>query len=373
MEPPTASDSTEIDLDTKKHIFIVECYWFFRRSCNDVRKHFRQVFGRSAVEPTNKVILTNVRKFTDNGTIMSLRKGHSGRPRSATTPDQVALLEDYMEENPTTSTRRASAELEISKSSVHRIMKKALKLYPYKIQIFQQLCAWDIERRLTFGRRMLRWIQSGKLDPKMIWFSDEAHFWLTGYVNKQNHRFWATENPRIFQTTSMKPERLSVFCAISRSGIIGPFFFEENITGPVYQRMLLEEFIPVAHGLDSAEDWWFMQDGALPHRTLDVFETLDEHFHGRVIGLGYGSHYSGGIDWPPYSPDLNPCDYFLWGYLKDRVYKHRPRTLADLKQAIITEVATVTPDMLANVIDGFERRLLELVNCNGAHFEQYLH
>ena len=41
-----------------------------------------------------------------------------------------------------------------------------------------------------------------------------------------------------------------------------------------------------------------------------------------------------GIDWPARSPDLNPCDFFLWGYLKSKVYCPKPRTLDDLENNI---------------------------------------
>lgn len=42
----------------------------------------------------------------------------------------------------------------------------------------------------------------------------------------------------------------------------------------------------------------------------EVFEVLHEHFGEGVIGLGTQDHVRSGIDWPPYSPDLNPCDDF---------------------------------------------------------------
>ena len=41
-----------------------------------------------------------------------------------------------------------------------------------------------------------------------------------------------------------------------------------------------------------------------------------------------------GIDWPARSPDLNNCDFFLWGYLKSKVYCPKPRTLDDLENNI---------------------------------------
>lgn len=188
-----------------------------------------------------------------------------------------------------------------------------------------------------------------------------------------NHRFWANSNPHIFQTTKMKPQRLSVWCAISSKGIFGPFFFEENLNHEVYRRILGDEFIPFAQGMDAINGWWFMQDGATAHRTRDVFELVDEHFHGRVIGLDYESRYGCGIEWPPYSPDLNPCDFWLWGYLKDKVFKTNPETLDELKRTIISVVNAIDPETFGRVIRGFESRLNALVDCNGAHFEPYIH
>ena len=36
-------------------------------------------------------------------------------------------------------------------------------------------------------------------------------------------------------------------------------------------------------------------------------------------------------EWAPHSPDLNPPDFYLWGYLKDHVYETNIKTIKDLK------------------------------------------
>ncbi|GFS88422.1 hypothetical protein TNCV_1751461 [Trichonephila clavipes] len=43
--------------------------------------------------------------------------------------------------------------------------------------------------------------------------SDEAHFWLNGYVNKQNCRIWSEANPQVYVETPLHPEKLAVWCA----------------------------------------------------------------------------------------------------------------------------------------------------------------
>ncbi|GFX36185.1 uncharacterized protein TNCV_2065261 [Trichonephila clavipes] len=49
---------------------------------------------------------------------------------------------------------------------------------------------------------------------------DEAHFWLNGYVNKQNCRIWSEDNPQVYVETPLHPEKLTVLCALWAGGIL---------------------------------------------------------------------------------------------------------------------------------------------------------
>jgi hypothetical protein len=51
---------------------------------------------------------------------------------------------------------------------------------------------------------------------------------------------------------------------------------------------------------------------------------------------------------PPRSPDITPLDFFLWGYVKDIVYKTPVTSLDELKLRIVAAIETVTPQMLEN-------------------------
>ncbi|GFV24158.1 hypothetical protein TNCV_4165051 [Trichonephila clavipes] len=51
-------------------------------------------------------------------------------------------------------------------------------------------------------------------------FCDEAHFWLNGYVNKQNCRIWSEANPQVYVETPLHPEKLTVWCALWAGGIL---------------------------------------------------------------------------------------------------------------------------------------------------------
>ncbi|KAJ8959825.1 hypothetical protein NQ318_011558 [Aromia moschata] len=68
--------------------------------------------------------------------------------------------------------------------------------------------------------------------------------------------------------------------------------------------------------LNLRNQMYFMHDGAPPHFARIVREYLHEQFPGRWIGRGNDAP----ISWPPLSPDLNPCDFFIWGDSKQKVY-----------------------------------------------------
>ncbi|GFT72849.1 uncharacterized protein TNCV_5065771 [Trichonephila clavipes] len=73
-------------------------------------------------------------------------------------------------------------------------------------------------------RRFVEWAQNEiAVVPdfhKRILFSDEAHFWFNGYVNKQNCRIWSEANPQVYVETPLHPEKLTVWCALWAGGIL---------------------------------------------------------------------------------------------------------------------------------------------------------
>ena len=80
-----------------------------------------------------------------------------------------------------------------------------------------------------------------------------------------------------------------------------------------------------------------------------------------------------GFGWPPYSPDLNPADFFLWGYLKERVYLDPvPKTIEQLKNNIRREAKKLKIDMVKRAIDNMIPRVQNLLCRKGAWFEKLL-
>ena len=57
---------------------------------------------------------------------------------------------------------------------------------------------------VKFCKTITEMFESGEIDENKIDFSNYAHFWLNGYVKKQNYRFWGTENPNISTSKSFR-------------------------------------------------------------------------------------------------------------------------------------------------------------------------
>ncbi|GFU57937.1 uncharacterized protein TNCV_353671 [Trichonephila clavipes] len=142
---------------------------------------------------------------------------------------------------------------------------------------------------------------------KRIWYSDEAPFWLNGYVNRQNCRIWSEANPQVYVEKPLHPEKL--------------------------------------------KEMWFQQDGATCHTARATIDLLKDTLGDRLISR------FGPVNWPPRSYDLTPLDYFLRGYVKSLVYADKPQTLDHLEDNIRRVIADMWPQMLEKVIENWTSRL----------------
>jgi hypothetical protein len=98
---------------------------------------------------------------------------------------------------------------------------------------------------------------------------------------------------------------------------------------------------------------WYLHDGAPCHFAQVVQNWLNENFSGRWIGR------NGPVAWPARSPDLNPCDFFLSGYMKDLVYSVPTDTIDVLRERVENAATTIRNNrgMLERVEGSLRRRL----------------
>ena len=108
-------------------------------------------------------------------------------------------------------------------------------------------------------------------------------------------------------------------------------------------------------------------DGAPPHFATLVRDSQNRHSSNRWIGRG------GPIIWPPRSPDLSIPDFWLWGQIRDNLYKApRPKSLQDLKARLTYLLENVDKASIQKAYQSFVRRCELCIQQDGGHFEQLL-
>jgi hypothetical protein len=151
-----------------------------------------------------------IAKFERTGSVLDDLAKKVGPEKSVVTPTNIEKVREFYTSQPSTSLAKASQQLDIKQTSLWKILQKELNMYPYKIQVQQPLNQRDVTRRLEFANKIVEMVESKELDPRKIIFSDEAHFQLNGYVNKQNYRIWGTENPHFAVVRPLHPKKLTV-------------------------------------------------------------------------------------------------------------------------------------------------------------------
>ncbi|GFS56744.1 hypothetical protein TNCV_2221791 [Trichonephila clavipes] len=106
----------------------------------------------------------------------------------------------------------------------HHVKQDYISIYRECQVIYSQFGLAIHQNDHQARRRFVEWAQNEiAVVPdfhKRILFSDEAHFWLNGYVNKQNCRIWSEANPQVYVETPLHPEKLTVWCTLLAGGIL---------------------------------------------------------------------------------------------------------------------------------------------------------
>lgn len=234
---------------------------------------------------------------------------------------------------------------------------------PYKFSVVQKLYEGDASKRLIFCKKILEHVREGLITHRDLFVTDESYIELSPSINKQNMRTWGTENPHAIIEKTKVPQKIRMWMAISGTKLVGPYFIERTVDAAVYTQEILLRFYGELDEYEK-EYAWFQQDGTPCHTSSVSREKLKELFKERVISQKTE------FEWPPRSPDLSACDFYLWGRLKGVVYKEPvPKTLAELRERIVQETAKITSEELERVFHNFLNRCQKCIDQEGGHFE----
>ena len=132
---------------------------------------------------------------------------------------------------------------------MHRILHSNLQMQSFSLQVKQRLNDQDKGQRVL----MCQWFRERlRCEPDFldnVWFTDEAHFYLSGHVSSQSTFYWGRSPPEYVLERPLHAEKCTAWAAISTQGIIGPIWFvdDENKTTTInaerYMGVLKQFFV----------------------------------------------------------------------------------------------------------------------------------
>lgn len=320
------------------------------------RRHFtRRVFSRLAyrLQQTGQVLPIPV----------------PNRLRFARNEENIINVLAYVEVDPHLSVRNFSLDLGISKSTVHRILREHL-LHPYHVVLHQALYDGDFDRRLDHCHWLIEMCNENPQFMSQVLWTDEASFSSDGNLNIHNAHYWSANNPHwMLQIEHQNRWSVNVWCGILGDNIIGPFVFNGHLNGQMYLNFLRNE-LPVLLedvALDTRASMWYQHDGCPAHFSREVRDFLDISYPNRWIGRGSL------FPWPARSPDLTVLDFYLWGRIKDLVFKTRPTTPENMVERIQGAIQNISRAEIETSVFSTRRRLEQCILNNGQHFEHLYH
>lgn len=336
----------------------IEC----RKRCSVAVRTYHQNYPERRV-PSKSCFVKLYRRFRISGSVnIPKRRSHN---RIVNNERVINYFENHIKN----SQRDGVRDLNLSKSTIQRRLKKN-GMKAYSVKPVHKLYEADHEKRVRFCRRILAGYEMDSDFLKKILWTDEANFTTCGMYNRKNTHVYARQNPHEFEEISRSGRTsVGVWCGILKNKVIGPIFYNGALNGARYMNWLENEIeihledIP----LNDYMNIIWQQDGAPVHNTLRVTEFLNERYD-TWIGK------NGTIAWPPRCPDLTPLDFFLWGYLKNRVYKNRSRNIDEIKQKIREEINLLNtkPEIFSRLQRHIRKRYRMCINQNGNHIEQLL-
>ena len=218
----------------------------------EVQELFQEKFGAERL-PHRNCVSALLHKFKETGSVQD--KSKTGRPK-VVTDTVLQNVTNKLQRSPRKSLRRLSHETRISLTSTHRAVHQ-LKFFPYKVHVVHELKPQYSEKRVLFCRWFENFIlEKGENILNHTFFSDEAWFHLSGYMNSQNSRAWSTVNPHALFQKPLHDQKVGVWCALSRGRIIGPIFFENTITTKRYIHKILEPIFDQLTEQEKQQGWF---------------------------------------------------------------------------------------------------------------------
>jgi hypothetical protein len=292
----------------------------------------------------------------------------SGRPRLVRSKQFVKVVRERFRRNPSSSVRCLAKKMKVSRSSLQRTVREDLGFKAFKKRKIPLVPATAPKTRVTRCKALLA--RHDLQDVTNVLFTDEKLFTIQVKYNPQNDRVYGARFEDIpdnhkFVRNKLHPQQVMVWAGISCEGRTELHFVEKGVkvTAKNYQANVLRPVVkPLNDTLFEGKSWVFVQDSAPAHKAKTTQAWLSRHVPAFVTSQ----------EWPPYSPDLNPMDYYAWGRLEAVTNNREYKSLEALKASVIKEWAALDQNELCRACLSWRKRLTRCVKNKGQNVEKYV-
>lgn len=279
----------------------------------------------------------------------------SGRKRKTTAEQDAAIVAEAEATKFTTPRRiRRKLGMDVSSRTIDRRLIE-VGLFGRVARHKKKFNEAEKRKRLSFAEGYKHWTAG---DWMHVLFADEKIFWGEGFWGQVFVRRPKGEalNPAYCVDEDPHPVKVSAWACFSGHGPGYMYIFNENMDAKKLQEILGTHLIESAElhfDVAHAEEWWFLQDNAPQHKSFLVRAWLFNH------GIQC-------IDFPPYSPDLNPIEN-LWADLARRVENFQCDSMEELQDIVAEEWKNTDAALLSKLARSMPERCQAVIDAKGDH------
>lgn len=283
----------------------------------------------------------------------------SGRPRETTEEENINIVATSVIDHYLTPHQiLKELELNVSPSTIDRRLKEAglFGRVALKKRVFDEA---EKKKRLSFAEGYKHWT---KEDWERVLFADEAI--VQGEGGVKGGRQWVRREKGTAVALKSEylhhklphPQQLNVWACFAASGLGYCYIYNQSLNAKSFTNILNTHLLPSADLLfteSPRQQWWLLQDNA-PTHTATVTKTW---LHNHGISL---------IDFPPYSPDLNPIEN-VWQDVERRVEARAPQSIEELQDVIAEEWEKTPKSLLTKLAHSMPKRCKAVIAAGGDH------
>ena len=351
----------KLNFDSRDIRVIIGFCFMKKMSAKETTEEINGVLGQNSI--AFSTVTKWFRMFQFGETSFDDQK-REGPPVTVTTEESVAKIKDQIKIDPRITLRQMAEILKISTESIRQILRNNLKARYVCVQwVPHLLTASQMESRLEICQENLKMFELGGKDlPARLVTGDETYVYFYENLTSKEAKLWVLENEEVPKQVRKEIHVQKIMYAVffRSTGIVKVVKLEkgERVTGEWYvQKCLSQVFAAISEkrrksGINGII---LHHDNARPHKASITSKYLDE------MGVKLMRH-------APYSPDLSPCDFWLFRNLKKFLRGKRFSSEEELDSAVMGFFESISSEEWRRVYDKWQERMNRCIEVQGDYF-----